>query len=54
VFAAYGWKFDLSDEEILEKLLALGSLRFASGVLRKFGEREEGIKIAPFRVRGAP
>ena len=23
VFAAYGWKPDLSDEEILEKLLAL-------------------------------
>jgi hypothetical protein len=23
VFAAYGWKADLSDEEILEKLLAL-------------------------------
>ena len=23
VFAAYGWKNDLSDEEILEKLLAL-------------------------------
>ena len=23
VFAAYGWKSDLSDEEILEKLLAL-------------------------------
>ena len=38
VFAAYGWKSDLSDEEILEKLLSLGSLRFASGVLRKFGE----------------
>jgi hypothetical protein len=38
VFAAYGWKPDLTDEEILKKLLALGSLRFASGVLRKFGE----------------
>jgi hypothetical protein len=23
VFAAYGWKSDLSDEEVLEKLLAL-------------------------------
>jgi hypothetical protein len=23
VFAAYGWRSDLSDEEILEKLLAL-------------------------------
>jgi len=23
VFAAYGWKSDLSDEEILEKLLSL-------------------------------
>jgi hypothetical protein len=23
VFAAYGWKSDLSDEEILERLLAL-------------------------------
>jgi len=23
VFAAYGWKSDLSDEEILEKFLAL-------------------------------
>ena len=40
VFAAYGWKSDLSNEEILEKLLALGSLRFASGVLRKFGKGE--------------
>jgi hypothetical protein len=27
VFAAYEWKSDLSDEEILEKLLAFGSLR---------------------------
>jgi hypothetical protein len=26
VFAAYGWKSDLSDEEVLEKLLAFGSL----------------------------
>jgi hypothetical protein len=23
IFAAYGWKADLSDEEILERLLAL-------------------------------
>jgi len=23
IFAAYGWKSDLSDEEVLEKLLAL-------------------------------
>jgi hypothetical protein len=31
VFAAYGWKSDLSDEEILEKLLSLlPSLRFGS------------------------
>ena len=30
VFAAYGWRSDLSDEGILEKLLAFGSLRFAS------------------------
>jgi hypothetical protein len=28
------------------KLLTLGFLRFASGVLRKFGEGEEGIKKA--------
>ena len=38
VFAAYGWKSDLSDEAILEKLLAFGSLRFAlppSGTLRR-------------------
>jgi hypothetical protein len=27
VFAAYGWKSDLSDEEILEKLLALNLVR---------------------------
>jgi len=27
VFAAYGWKSDLSDEEILEKLLALNLKR---------------------------
>jgi hypothetical protein len=27
VFAAYGWKSDLSDEEILEKLLALNMER---------------------------
>ena len=27
------WKPDLSDEEILEKLLSLGSLRTTSGVL---------------------
>ena len=39
VFAAYGWPSDLSDEDILEKLLALGSLRCATGVLRKFGEK---------------
>ena len=32
VFAAYGWKSDLSDEEKSEILLALGSLRCASGV----------------------
>jgi hypothetical protein len=28
VVTAYGWKSDLSDEEILEKLLAFGALRF--------------------------
>ena len=34
VFAAYGWKSDLSDEEILEKLLALlPTLRFGSASL---------------------
>jgi hypothetical protein len=27
VFAAYGWKSDLTDEEILEKLLALNLAR---------------------------
>lgn len=27
VFAAYGWQSDLSDEEILERLLALNSKR---------------------------
>ena len=27
VFAAYGWKSDLSDEEILERLLALNMER---------------------------
>ena len=36
VFAAYGWKSDLSDEEILEKLLALN-----------FERAKQGIKIAP-------
>lgn len=38
VFAAYGWKSDLSNEEILEKMLAFGSLSFASppsGTLRR-------------------
>jgi len=30
VFAAYGWKSDLSDEEILEKLLALNLERSKS------------------------
>jgi len=30
VFAAYGWKSDLSDEEILEKLLALNLERAIS------------------------
>jgi len=30
VFAAYGWKSDLSDEEILEKLLALNLERGSS------------------------
>ena len=30
VFAAYGWKSDLSDEEILEKLLSLNSERSQS------------------------
>jgi hypothetical protein len=43
VFAAYGWKSDLSDEEILEKLLALNleraknstSLREATGNLQR-------------------
>ena len=30
VFAAYGWKSDLSDEEILEKLLALNLERAKS------------------------
>ena len=34
VFAAYSWKSDLSDEEILEKLLALfPSLYFGSASL---------------------
>jgi hypothetical protein len=31
VFAAYGWKSDLSDEEILEKLLALNLERSKLG-----------------------
>ena len=31
VFAAYGWKSDLSDEEILEKLLSLNLERRKSG-----------------------
>ena len=31
VFAAYGWKSDLSDEEILEKLLALNLERSKAG-----------------------
>ena len=31
VFEAYGWKSDLSDEEILEKLLALNLERSKSG-----------------------
>jgi len=31
VFAAYGWKSDLSDDEILEKLLATCSLYIPSG-----------------------
>jgi len=35
----------LTDEEILEKMLAIGSLRFASGLLRKPGEGEERIKV---------
>jgi len=39
VFAAYGWKSDLSDEEILEKLLALNLER-----------AKQAIKIAP-RIR---
>ena len=30
VFAAYGWKSDLSDEEILEKLLSLNLQRSKS------------------------
>lgn len=46
VFAAYRWKSDLSDEEILEKLLAFGSLRYTPGVLRNFGEGEARIKYA--------
>ena len=34
VFAAYGWKSDLTDEKILEKLLALPpSLHFGSAAL---------------------
>ena len=41
VFAAYGWKSDLNDEEILEKLLALlPSLRFGSASLNL--ERAKG------------
>ena len=31
VFAAYGWKFDLSDEDILEKLLSLNLERSKAG-----------------------
>ena len=31
VFAAYGWPADLSDEEILERLLALNLARAAGG-----------------------
>ena len=31
VFAAYGWKSDLSDEEILEKLLVLNLERSKAG-----------------------
>jgi hypothetical protein len=31
VFAAYGWQNDLSDEEILEKLLALNLARSKAG-----------------------
>jgi len=48
-FAADGWKLDLTDEEILEKLLSLGFLRFASGVhaSHKFGEIiKSGLKTA--------
>ena len=47
VFAAYGWKSDMSDEEILEKLLAFGSLRFASGVhaSHKFGEEQVQVTV---------
>jgi hypothetical protein len=38
VFVAYGRKPNLNDEEILEKLLAPGSLRSALGMLRKIGQ----------------
>jgi hypothetical protein len=33
VFAAYGWQSDLSDEEILEKLLALNLARSKAGAV---------------------
>jgi hypothetical protein len=42
VFVAYGWKSDLRDEEILEKLLAFGSLRFASPPSHPSGMLREG------------
>lgn len=35
VFAAYGWKSDLSDEEILEKLLALNLERANNSQLER-------------------
>jgi hypothetical protein len=33
VFAAYGWQSDLSDEEILAKLLALNLARSKAGAV---------------------
>ena len=45
VFAAYGWKSDLSDEEILEKLLALlPTLRFGSTSLNLDRGKENNMK----------
>jgi len=52
-FAADGWKLDLTDEEILEKLLSLGSLRFGSACFAQIW-RDHQIRTEnrPIKVRG--